>query len=89
MEQSGYQRFEYFLKTIAEWHRRHRSTSPGTTTKIRKRFEKYAFDYAKHLTEHRKTKKPSCLTNANKILQTAEAEFTTLKKLELLGTLSK
>lgn len=89
MEEDGYQRFEYFLKTIAEWHRRHRSTSPGTTTQIRKRFEKYAFDYAKYSAEHRKTKKPSCLDKANQILQTAEAEFNTLKKLELLGTLSK
>lgn len=89
MEQTGQQRFEYFLKTITQWHSRHRETSPGTTVKIRKRFEKYAFDYEKHMAEYRKTNKSSVLQKANELLETAENEFAKLKKLELLGTLSK
>lgn len=81
--------FEKYLKTINEWHKRHRDTSPGTTTRIRKKFEKYSFEYSKLMAEYRKTKKPSILSDANKILENAEQEFKLLKKLELLGTLCK
>lgn len=89
MNNPQYQRFEYFLGLIDQWHKRHRDIAPGTTTKIRKRFEKYAFDYAKLFAEYRNTGKKSLLDKANDVLETAEKDFKLLKKLELLGTLSK
>ena len=83
------QSFEYWLQTINEWHKRHKSTSPGTTVKIRKRFEKYHYEYEKHMAEYRKTGKPGVLAKANAILEKAATEFKTLNKLDLIGTLSK
>lgn len=81
--------FEYWLGAIKQWHQRHRSTSPGTTAAISKRFEKYHYEYEKHMAEYRKTGKPSVLAKANAILEKAATEFKILKKLELIGTLSK
>lgn len=81
--------FDHYHTTINQWHKRHRKTSPSTTLRIRKRFDKFSFEYAKTMAEYRKTRSPSVLATANNILQDAEKEFKILKKLELLGTLYK
>ena len=88
MEQQA-QQFEEWRKMIAAWHKYHKDTSPGTTAQLRKRFEKYEFDYYKLITEYRKTKKPSLLRKADAIYEQAVNEIKTFKRLELLGTLAK
>lgn len=89
MEHSYQHRFEYFLTTIAEWHKAHRDVSPGTTVRLRKKFEQYQYDYHKAIAEHRQTKRPGPLQKALNIVEQAENEFKVYKRLELLGTLSK
>jgi hypothetical protein len=81
--------FEEWEREIAKWHKYHKGTSPGTTTLIKKRFEKYKLDYFRLTTEYRQTKKKSVLLAAEKVFATAEAEFVKFKRLEFLGTLSK
>jgi len=83
------QQFEEWHKLIAEWHKYHKLTSPGTTTMIKKRFEKYSFDYFKLISEYRKTGKTSLLRKADAIYESAEKEIKTFKRYELMGTLSK
>ena len=89
MEHSYQHRFDHFRKTIAEWHQVHRATSPGTTTRLKKRFEQYEYDYHKLIAEYRKTKNPTVLNRAISVVETAEKEFKTYSRLELLGSLSK
>ena len=81
--------FEEWEVLIEKWHKYHKSTSPGTTFLIRKRFKQYKLDYFKLTTEYRKTNRLSVLTAAEKIFSTAEAEFKRFKRLEFLGTLGK
>lgn len=83
------QQFDQWRSMIDEWHKYHKRTSPGTTAQLKKRFEKYSFDYFKLLSEYRKTKKPSLLRKADAIYKSAEQEIKTFKRLEILGTLSK
>lgn len=89
MEHSYQHRFEHFLATIAEWHKAHRDVSPGTTVKLRKKFEKYQYDYYKAIADYRQTKRPGSLQKALDIVEQAEKEFKIYKRLELLGALSK
>ena len=89
MEHSHQHRFDYFRKTIEEWHQQHRSTSPGTTSLLKKRFEQYEYDYHKHIAEYRKTGRRKALDTALKTVDAAEKEFEIYKKLEFLGTLAK
>lgn len=89
MEHSYQHRFDHMRQTIAEWHEFHKATSPGTTARLKKRFEQYEYDYHKTIAEYRQTRKPSALTRAMKTVEAAEAEFKIYKRLELLGTLSK
>lgn len=89
MEHSYQHRFDYFRKTIAEWHQQHRSTSPGTTTRLKKRFEQYEYDYHKAIAEYRQTKRKSSLDRALAVVEKAEEEFKIYKRLEFLGTLAK
>jgi len=81
--------FNEWRKLINEWHKYHKTTSPGTTRRLQKRFEQYEFNYFKLITEYRKTKQPSLLSKANNIHLTASAEIKSFKRLELLGTLAK
>jgi len=83
------QQFEEWHTLIAEWHKYHKSTSPGTTTRLKKRFAQYSFDYFKLMSEYRKTGKPSLLSKADAIYESAEKEIKTFKRYELIGTLSK
>jgi len=89
MEHSYQHRFDYFRKTIAEWHEFHKSTSPGTTSQLKKRFEQYEYAYHKLIAEYRQTKRQSSLKRALEIVERAEDEFKVYKRLEFLGTLSK
>ena len=89
MEHSYRHRFKHFLKTIEGWHRNHRATSPGTTARLRKRFENHEYQYHKHIAEYRKTNRKTSLDAALKTVDTAEKEFKLYAGLELLGTLSK
>lgn len=89
MEHSYQHRFDYFRKTIEEWHQYHKATVPGTTTKLKKRFEQYEYEYHKHIAEYRKTKRQKALDTALKTVDKAEEEFKIYKRLELLGTLAK
>ena len=89
MEHSHQHRFDYFRKTIAEWHEFHRATTPGTTARLKKRFEQYEYDYHKHIAEYRKTGRQKALDTALKTVDNAEKEFTIYKRLEFLGTLAK
>lgn len=89
MEHSYQHRFDHFRKTIEEWHRFHRDTSPGTTAKLKKRFEQYEYEYHKNIAEYRKTKRQKALDTALKTVDKAEKEFKVYKRLEFLGTLSK
>ena len=88
MEQQA-QQFEEWRKMIDAWHKYHKDTSPGTTARLKKRFEKYEFDYFKLISEFRKTKKPSLLRKADAIVAEATDEIKTFKRLEFLGTLAK
>lgn len=81
--------FKEWREMIEAWHKYHKDTSPGTTSRLKQRFEKYEFDYYKLLAEYRKTKKHSLLRRAEQIHAEAAAEIKTFKRLELLGTLSK
>jgi hypothetical protein len=89
MEHSHQHRFDYFRKTIYEWHTYHKAQSPGTTSRLMARFKKYEFDYHKCMAEHRKTGRHTPLAAALKIVNKAEEEFKLYKKLEFLGTLAK
>lgn len=89
MEHSYQHRFDFFKQEISSWHRAHKSTSPGTTTKIKKKFEKYEYDYHAAIAEYRKTGSKKSLNDALKIVDTAEKQYILYKKLELLGTLTK
>lgn len=89
MEHSYQHRFDYFRKTIQEWHEFHKSTSPGTTAQLKKRFAQYEYDYHKHIAEYRKTKRQKSLDTALKTVDNAEKEFIVYKRLEFLGTLAK
>lgn len=89
MEHSYQHRFDNFRKTIDEWHQHHKSTSPGTTTRLRKRFEQYEYEYHRAIAEYRKTKRQKALDTALKTVDTAEKEFKVYARLELLGTLAK
>ena len=89
MEHSYQHRFDYFRKTTAEWHEFHKATSPGTTARLKKRFEQYEYDYHKLIAEYRQTKRQSSLRKALTVVEQAEQEFKVYKRLELLGTLSK
>lgn len=89
MQHSYQHRFDHFRQTIEQWHQAHRSTSPGTTARLRKRFEHYEYEYHKHIAEYRKTNRKKSLDTALKTVDTAEKEFKLYARLELLGTLSK
>lgn len=89
MEHSYQHRFDHFRKTVAEWHEYHRATSPGSTARLKKRFEQYEYDYHKYIAEYRQTKRQSSLKKALDIVERAEKEFKTYSRLEMLGTLSK
>ena len=89
MEHSYQDRFDYFRSTIADWHNFHKATSPGTTARLKKRFEQYEYDYHKLIAEYRQTKRQSSLRKALAIVEQAEQEFKVYKRFELLGTLSK
>lgn len=89
MEHSYQHRFDYFRNTIAEWHEYHRATSPGTTARLKKRFEQYEYDYHKLIAEYRQTNRQSALKRALDVVETAEQEFKVYKRLEFLGTLAK
>jgi hypothetical protein len=81
--------FDEMLRTIAEWHNYHRRTSPGTTTRLRKRFEKYKRDYVHFMIEYDRTRRPRLLERANTVLAEAQTEFNKFKRLEFLATLAK
>jgi hypothetical protein len=81
--------FDEMLLTIAEWHNYHKKTSPGTTAKLRKRFEQYNNDYLTKMIEYHRTKRPFYLSRANATLAKAQEEFSRFKRLEFLATLSK
>lgn len=89
MEHSYQHRFDHFRSTIADWHKFHKSTSPGTTARLKKRFEQYEYEYHKHIAEYRKTKRQKALDTALKIVDTAEKEFKLYSRHEFLGTLAK
>jgi hypothetical protein len=89
MEHSYQHRFDYFRKTIHEWHNYHKAHSPGTTSRLMARFKKYEFEYHKSISEHRKTGSRKPLDAALEIVNKAEEEFKLYKKLEFLGTLTK
>jgi hypothetical protein len=81
--------FDEMLRTIAEWHNYHKKTSPGTTARLRKRFEQYNKDYLSKMIEYHRTQRLSYLDKANAILAEAQKEFNRFKRLEFLATLSK
>lgn len=89
MEHSYQHRFDHYRKTVSEWHEYHKATSPGSTARLKKRFEQYEYDYHKAIAEYRQTKRPSCLKKALDVVEHAEKEFKIYSRLELLGTLSK
>jgi vacuolar-type H+-ATPase subunit H len=89
MEHSYQDRFDHFRKTVAEWHQHHKSTSPGTTARLNKRFAQYEYEYHKAIAEYRKTKRQKALDTALKIVDTAEKEFKLYTRHEFLGTLAK
>jgi hypothetical protein len=81
--------FDEMLRTIAEWHNYHKKSSPGTTARLKKRFEQYNKDYLTKIIEYNRTKRPFYLNRANAILEEAQKEFNRFKRLEFLATLSK
>lgn len=89
MEHSYQHRFDYFRKTVAEWHQNHRATSPGTTAKLKKKFADYEYEYHKHIAEYRKSGRQKSLDSALKTVDKAEKQFKVYKRLEFLGTLAK
>lgn len=89
MEHSYQHRFDYFRKTVSEWHEYHKATAPGTTARLKKRFEQYEYEYHKHIAEYRKTGRRKALDTALKTVDKAEKEFKIYKRLEFLGTLAK
>lgn len=89
MEDLYQKRFDLFRETISQWHQAHRTTSPGTTFRLKKRFENYEYLYHKYMAEYKKNKQKKKLDTALKIVDTAEKEFKLYSRLELLSTLSK
>ena len=89
MEHSYQDRFDYFRKTVEEWHNFHKKTSPGTTARLKKRFEQYEYEYHKHIAEYRKTKRQKALDTALKTVDKAEQEFKLYSRHEFLGTVAK
>jgi hypothetical protein len=81
--------FDEILRTIAEWHNYHKKTSPGTTSRLRKKFEQYNKDYLSKMIEYNRTKRSFYLNRANATLEEAQKEFNRFKRLEFLATLSK
>jgi hypothetical protein len=81
--------FDEMLHTIAEWHNYHRRTSPGTTARLKKRFEQYNKEYIKLTIEYDRTRRPRLLEQANTVLAEAQTEFNRFKRLEFLATLAK
>ena len=81
--------FDKYHREINKWHNYHKSTSPGTTTLLKKRFHEYEFEYQKLLAEYRQTKKQSFLKKAEDLLKKADNEFEKFKRLEVIGALSK
>jgi hypothetical protein len=81
--------FDEMLQAIAEWHTYHKRTSPGTTARLKKRFEQYNNDYLFKIIEYNRTKRPFYLNKANAVLEAAQKEFKQFKRLEFLATLSK
>jgi hypothetical protein len=82
-------RFDYLRKTIHEWHSYHKAQSPGTTSRLMARFEKYEFEYHKSILEYKKTGKQAPLDAGLEIVKKAEEEFKLYKKLEFIATLTK
>lgn len=81
--------FDEMLREIAEWHNYHKRTSPGTTARLKKRFEQYNKDYLTKMIEYNRTGRPGQLDKANAVLEAAQKEFKQFKRLEFLATLSK
>lgn len=81
--------FDEMLQAIAAWHNYHKKTSPGTTARLKKRFEQYHKEYITRIIEYDRTKRPFYLNRANAVLEAAQKEFKQFKRLEFLATLSK
>lgn len=89
MTQEPVNPFDAMLQQIAEWHNYHKKTSPGTTARLKKRFEQYNKDYLAKMIEYNRTNRPFYLNRANAVLEAAQKEFNQFKRLEFLATLSK